>query len=289
MKIKLSAVERAASDALIKASTSYRPDQMKAFEQAIKNEGNKNAKWIFEQIIENAVIAEKKKLPLCDDTGIPHVLLEIGKEAELDGNIGSLFTSINNGISHGLRTLPGRPMAVRGNDFERIAQSRGLYEDPGMLLPAPIRIKQVDGKAIRLTVLMLGGGPEIRSRTYRIFHHHTVTHVQQQIAEWAVELAQLLGCTPCVPAIGIGRTHYEAASLMLEAMANKEFGCENEMERYITTELNKSDIGALGLGGTITALNTFIKIGPQRASGVRIVSLRIGCLVDPRKFSIILD
>lgn len=289
MSIKLSEIQNAVAEALIKASTSFRPDQIRAYEEALKRETDKNAKWILEKMLENAAIADEKKLPVCDDTGIPQVLLDIGNEAELDGNVGNLFTYIYNGIADGLRSLPGRPMAVCGNEWERLSQTKGLYEDSDMLLPAPIRVKSVKGKAIRLTVMMLGGGPEIRSRTYRVFHHHDVSQVSKKIADWAVELASLLGCTPCVPSVGIGRTHHEATCLMLDAMAYKSFGQENEMEKFITSYLNKSNIGALGIGGKITALNTFVEIGPQRASGVRIVSLRIGCYIDPRKSSIVFE
>jgi len=102
------------------------------------------------------------------------------------------------------------------------------------------------------------------------------------IIEWAVEGASKLGCTPCTPAIGIGRSHYEATSLMVEAMTKGNFMIQNEIEREITSRLNKSNIGALGLRGNVTALATFLKVGPQRASGVRIVSLRLCCGVEPR-------
>jgi fumarate hydratase subunit alpha len=288
VSIKLTEIQKTVTEALIEASTTFKPDQIKAYEDALKRETNINAKLVIEKILENAFIANNKKLPICDDTGIPQVLLDIGSEAEVEGNIGKLFSYITNGIVKGLRSLPGRPMAVQGNEWERLAQTNGLYDDPGMLLPPPIRIKSIEGNKIRLTVLMLGGGPEIRSRTYRIFHHHEVKNVSKKIVEWAIELASLLGCTPCVPSVGIGRTHYEATCLMLDALANKSFGEQNDMEEFITSSLNKSNIGTLGLGGKVTALNTFVNIGPQRASGVRIVSLRIGCCIDPRRSSFVL-
>lgn len=289
MVIKLSEIQEASTVSLIKASTSFRPDQRSAYEHAIKRETEQNAKWLLETILENAAIAEKNKLPLCDDTGIPHVLIDIGEDVELEGNIGRVLEIVCSGIADGLRDLPGRPMAVRGNDWERLAQTKGLYEDPGELAPAPIRIKANKGKQIRLTVMMLGGGPEIRSRTYRVFHHHDSSQISKEIADWAVEMVGLLGCTPCVPAVGIGRTHYESTCLMLDAMAYKTFGNENKIERSITSALNDTFCGPLGVGGSITALNSFVEIGPQRASGVRIVSLRMGCCIDPRRSSIILE
>jgi fumarate hydratase subunit alpha len=286
--IKLSEIQEATAKALIEASSSFRPDQIQAYERAIAQETEQNAKWILEMTLENAIIAKKKNLPLCDDTGIPHVLLEIGDDAEVEGNLGKVLEVVGDGVAEGLRALPGRPMAVRGGDQERLAQTNGLYVDSGMLIPAPIRVKTIKGKQVRVIVLMQGGGPEIRSRTYRVFHHHDSHHVGQEIANWAVEMVGLLGCTPCVPAVGIGRTHYEATCLMLDAMAYKSFGDENEMEAFITAKINETFTGPLGIGGSVTALNTFVEIGPQRASGVRIVCLRMGCNIDPRRSSIIL-
>ena len=288
MPIKIADIRNATADALIKASTSISPDHQKAYELAINRETEENAKWFLQMMLENALTAQRCRLPVCDDTGIPYVLIEIGESAEFNGSVGAVLAAINSGIADGLRLLPGRPMAVRGDDTQRIAQTEGLYEDSGMLVSAPVRVKTIIGKQVRIHVLMLGGGPEIRSRTYRVFHHHDSTYLSNVIIDWAVELVGLLGCTPCIPAIGIGRTHYEATCLMLDALTYKPFGQENEMEALITSKLNDTHCGPLGIGGSITALNTFVQVGPQRASGVRIVNLRMGCSIDPRRSTIIL-
>ncbi|MCE7697665.1 MAG: fumarate hydratase, partial [Methanobacterium paludis] len=98
----------------------------------------------------------------------------------------------------------------------------------------------------------------------------------------------MLGCTPCIPAIGIGRTHFEASSLMLKAMAYGDLNKQSKTENFITESLNSSMIGALGIGGSVTALGSFVKVGPQRASGVRIVCARPCCCVEPRRSSVYL-
>lgn len=287
MPIKLSAVRQAAAEALVFAGTAFRPDQAAAWERAIAAETRPNAKWLLELTLENARVAAARKLPLCDDTGIPHVLLEVGEKAEIEGGAGQLLRAVNDGIADGLRALPGRPMAVRGGERTRLAQSSGLHADPARLAPAPVMVRPAAGKNIRLTVLMLGGGPEIRSRTWRVFHHHDAERVIDEVAGWAAEMVGLLGCTPCVPAVGIGRTHYEATCLMLEAMAGGVFGSESEFEALITRRVNETGVGPLGLGGSVSALGSFVKIGPQRASGVRIACLRLGCSVDPRRASVV--
>jgi fumarate hydratase subunit alpha len=237
----------------------------------------------LELTLENAAKAKTKRLPLCDDTGIPHLFVEIGDEAVLPAGF---FKALNEGVAEGLRILPGRPMAVKGSGVDRITQSKGLSEEPDALVAAPIQIRSIAGETIRVTVLMLGGGPEIRAKTYRVFHKHSMDTVLAEMISWAKEGVSKLGCTPSVLAYGIGRTHVEASSLMLEAMKEGNFDNQNEMEQRITEELNKSEVGASGLGGDTSVLATFIKVGPLRASGVRIVSLRVGCCFDPRRATV---
>jgi fumarate hydratase subunit alpha len=274
----------AVADTLIKAATTYRDDQIAAFRRAWDGEQNPQARWVLETLLENARIAEKKRFPLCDDTGIPHLLLEVGRERSVTAG---MLQAIRLGVAEGLRRLPGRPMAVKGDDVQRLEQSVGLDDDPAALIPAPMTIREVDGDIIRLRILMQGGGPEIRGKTYRVFHQHKLSVILDEIVQWATEGAAQLGCTPCTPAIGIGRTHFEASALMLEAMACGNFGVQNPIEQEITARVNASRVGALGLGGDVTALATFLRVGPQRASGVRIVCLRLCCCVEPRVASVI--
>ena len=143
-----------------------------------------------------------------------------------------------------------------------------------------------DKPGIRLNVLMQGGGPEIRSKTYRVFHKHNNNVVIDETILWLKDSLKLLGCTPATPAIGIGRTHYEASHLMLKAMVYGNLNNQSETEQYITKQLNQSQIGPMGLKGATTVLGTFLNIGPQRASGVRIVSARPCCFVEPRKWTV---
>jgi len=265
---------------LVEASTKFRNDQIEKYQEAIVKENNPEAKWVLENILEDARVAEAKKMPLCDDTGIPHVFIEFGEDVVIDTEVEK---AVKEGVRVGLEKLPGRPMAVKGDDIERIEQSAGLYNESGALLPAPIIFKSFSGKGLQVTVMMLGGGPEIRSKTFRVFHKHDSRNVISQVAQWAKEVSGQLGCTPCVPAIGIGRTHYEASVLMLEAMKDGNLNKQTKYEELVTNTVNEGDVGPLGLGGKFTALGSFIKVGPQRASGVRIACMRPGCCFDPRR------
>lgn len=271
---------------LVTAGSTFREDQKDAYRRVIASEKMESSCWVMQQVLENAEVAEKSRGPLCDDTGIPHVFIEVGPNRALTG---ALMQSIKAGIREGLRRLPGRPMAVMGDDYARIDQSGGLDPDSGALLPSPFLIKEVDEDILRVTILMLGGGPAIRGITQRIFHRHDVSVVIDEIVKRAVEGVKNLGCSPCTLAVGIGRSQFEATSLMMEAMAKGNYDVQSEFEQEITQKVNEANVGPLGLGGKTSVLATFAKIGPQRASGVRIVALRPCCCFEPRRASVEID
>ncbi len=282
MKKKELIIERVA-DCLVRAGSTFREDQKEAYRRAIAQEPGTSSCWVMQQVLENALVAEKNLSPLCDDTGIPHLFLEIGPNQQISGE---LIQEIHEGVERGLRQLPGRPMAIMGDDLQRIDQSGGLNPDSGALAPSPMIIKHVDEDVLRLTILMLGGGPAIRGITQRIFHKHSVETVKEEIVSRAIPAVSQLGCSPCTLAIGVGRSQFEATALMMEAMAKGDFNTQSDFEKDITDRVNKANIGALGLGGKTSVLATFAKIGPQRASGVRIVALRPCCCFEPRRASV---
>lgn len=271
------------AEALVRASSTLTCGHIQAYRQAIEGEESENSRWAMEMLLKNAEIASACRSPLCDDTGVPHLVLDVGPGSSVTG---ALLASIEEGVRRGLRQLPGRPMAVRGDQRQRLDQSAGLDHDPGALDHAPILIRPTHEEVTRLHILMFGGGPAIRGRTYRIFHEHSAGRLVDEIVDWAKEGMRLLGCTPGTLAIGVGRSHYEASSLVLQALVDGAYNEQSELEREITARVNAAGIGPLGLGGSTTVLATFMKIGPQRASGVRIVSLRPACCYEPRMASV---
>lgn len=266
-------------DALVDAGSTFREDKKNAYRKAIGTERNEQAKWVLEQVLTNAVVAETNKSPLCDDTGIPHLVLEIGEDCSVTGK---MLNAIKEGVAEGLRKLPGRPMGIMGDDSHRIDQSGGLNPSSAGVDPAPILIRQCEDNVIRLHILMFGGGPAIRAKTYRVFHKHNTQVVLDEIVEWAIEGVSQLGCSPCTLGVGIGRSHFEATGLMLQALVDGKYDEQSEMESEITKRVNESKIGPLGLRGDTSVIATFMKVGPQRASGVRIVCVRPSCCFEPR-------
>ena len=272
-------------ETLITASTTFREDQYRAYQRAIERETHPASRWVMETMVENARIAAAKRYPLCDDTGIPHLFLEVGTEIAVTG---TLLNAVREGVAEGQRSLPTRPMGLLGNDVQRIAQSGGVSDDPAAVIPPNMLVKVVPGDKLAVTVLMLGGGPELRSTTCKVFHERSADKVIREAGRWAAEVASKLGCTPMIPQIGIGRTHYEATSLMLEAMKEADFDHQSDWEQQVTEMVNDTGSGSLGLRGSVTALGSFIKVGPQRASGQRMVCMRPGCSVDIRRATVVL-
>ena len=173
-------------------------------------------------------------------------------------------------------------MGIMGDDNHRIDQSGGLNPDSAGVEPAPILIRRCKDDVLRLHILMFGGGPAIRAKTYRVFHKHSTDVVLDEIVAWATEGVKQLGCSPCTLAVGVGRSHFEATAMMLQAQVDGNYNVQSELEQEVTRRVNEANVGPLGLGGKTSVIATFMKVGPQRASGVRIVCVRPTCCFEPR-------
>ena len=139
---------------LIIAGSTFTEDKKRAYNKAISVETNCNSKWVLETILENAKAAEANQSPLCDDTGIPHLVLEVGETCSVTGQ---MLDAIREGVAAGLRDLPGRPMAIMGNDLERIDQSGGLSPNPEDVQSAPILLLRSNKNIVRLYRYLLMG------------------------------------------------------------------------------------------------------------------------------------
>lgn len=270
-------------DTLVEAGSTFHEDKKEAYRKAIEREINEKAKWVLQTVLDNVDAAAENHSPLCDDTGIPHLVLDVGSNCAVTGK---MLGEIKQGVAEGLRMLPGRPMGIMGDDSQRIDQSGGIDTDSAGVEPASILIRPSGENVLRLHILMFGGGPAIRTKTYRVFHKHNTQVVLDEIVSWAKEGVAQLGCSPCTLAVGIGRSHYEAAAMMLQAQVDGRYDVQSEMEVEITHRVNEANIGPLGLGGDTSVLATFMKVGPQRASGVRIVCVRPCCCFEPRIASV---
>ena len=176
------------ADTLVRAGSTFKEDKKEAYRRAIAAERNEKAKWVLETVLENAEAAEKNRSPLCDDTGIPHLVLEVGPDAAVTGQ---MLKAIRQGVAEGLRKLPGRPMGIMGDDSHRIDQSGGLNPDSAGVEPAPILLRRCADDVLRLHILMFGGGPAIRGKTYRVFHKHNTQVVLDEAVRFRAGLFPL--------------------------------------------------------------------------------------------------
>src|SRR5690554_6914802 len=121
MKDRKEIIEKV-KEALITAGSTFSEDKKEVYRKAIERETVPGAKWVLENTLQNALVAEQNRSPLCDDSGIPHLYLEVGPNKNVSGE---LIDAIHQGVTEGLRALPGRPMAIKGNDLQRIDQTGG--------------------------------------------------------------------------------------------------------------------------------------------------------------------
>lgn len=216
-------------DALVKVGSTFREDKKEAYRKAIAREDNEKARWVLETVLANAEAAEKINSPLCDDTGIPHLVLEAGPDAVITGRT---LDAIREGVAEGQRMFPGRSMGIMGRDERRIDQSGGLNPDSAGVEPAPILLRRCEENVLRLHIMMFGGGPAIRAKTHGVFHKHNTQVVLDEIAKCSIEGVAKLGGSPCTLAVGVGRRHFEATAMMLQT--DGRYDVQSEMEQEIT-------------------------------------------------------
>ena len=100
-------------DSLVEAGSVFREDKKEAYRREVDKQCNEKARWVLQEVLDNAEEAERNHSPLCDDTGIPHLVMEIGPECAVTGR---MLDEIRKGVTEGLRKLPGRPMGIMGDD-----------------------------------------------------------------------------------------------------------------------------------------------------------------------------
>ena len=230
-------------------------DVVRALEKAAAKEESPLGKEIINQILENAQIAATEKMPLCQDTGLAAVFVEMGQEVHVVGE--GLEEAIQEGVRQGY-----------GDGYLR----KSMVEDPlrrkntGDNTPAVISLKMVPGDKIKITLLPKGGGSENMSAIKMM----KPSDGEAGVKDFVVETVRKAGGNPCPPIIvgvGIGGSFDKCASLAKKALL-REVGSVHpdpyyaEMEKELLERINKTGIGPQGLGGRITALAVHIETHP---------------------------
>ena len=256
----------------IEANHYLSKDMKCAMGQAISSEESPLGKQILNQLKENLRIAEEDMIPICQDTGMAVVFLDIGQDVHFEG--GDLEDSIHEGVRQGYqegflrKSVVGDPI-IRENTKDNT--------------PAVIHYRIVPGDGVRITVAPKGFGSENMSRVFMLKPAEGIEGVKDAILT-AVKDAGPNACPPMVVDVGIGGT-FEKCALMAKEALTREIGVHSQiawvhdLEEEILRKINLLGIGPGGLGGTETALAVNVNTYPTHIAGLP-VAINICCHVN---------
>jgi fumarate hydratase subunit alpha len=262
-------ITRALEKICIEANTELSEDVQSALSQALRREESPTGREILRQIITNAEIARREKLPLCQDTGIAVVFIEIGQEVRIVN--GFLEEAINEGVSRGYR---------QGLLRKSVVLDPLRRENSGDNTPAIIHSEIVPGEKIKIGLLCKGGGAENRS-AIKMFKP---TSGEPEIEQFIIETVDRAGpdaCPPLIVGVGIGG-NFDSAALIAKKALLRPVGKHSSQsdtakwERKLLEKINKLGVGPMGLGGTTTALAVNIEKRPCHISSLP-VAVNIEC------------
>ena len=256
----------------IEANHFLSEDMERAMKQAEKTEQSPLGKQILEQLEENLQIAADDMIPICQDTGMAVIFLEIGQDVHLQG--GSLEDAVNEGVRQGY---------VEGFLRRSVVKDPLIRENTKDNTPAVIHYKIVEGSKVKIKVAPKGFGSENMSRVFMLKPADGIEGVKEAVLT-AVKEAGPNACPPMVVGIGIGGT-FEKCALMAKEALTREVGTHSdipyvkEMEEELLAKINSLGIGPGGLGGTTTALAVNINTYPTHIAGLPI-AINICCHVN---------
>ena len=247
-------------------------DMAEAMKCAEKNEEAPLGKQILEQLQENLKIAGEDMIPICQDTGMAVVFLEIGQDVHLEG--GALEDAVNEGVRQGY---------VEGYLRKSVVGDPLIRENTKDNTPAVLHTRIVDGDQVKIKVAPKGFGSENMSRVFMLKPAEGIEGVKDAVLT-AVKDAGPNACPPMVVGVGIGGT-FEKCALMAKEALTREVGSHSEieyvkeLEEELLTKINSLGIGPGGLGGTTTALTVNINTYPTHIAGLP-VAVNICCHVN---------
>ncbi len=255
----------------IEANLTLSKDMCEAINSASKEEESPQGKRVLGQLIENLRIAEEDRIPICQDTGMAVVFIEIGQDVHIEG---SLEDAINKGVRQGYTEGYLRKSVVR-HPIDR--------ENTGDNTPAVIHYSIVPGEEVHITLAPKGFGSENMSRVFMLKPADGIEGVKNAVLE-AVSAAGPNACPPLVVGVGIGGT-FEKCALMAKKALTRSFDTEapdprvRSLEIELLEKVNKLGIGPAGLGGKVTALKVNIETYPTHIAGLP-VAVNMCCHVN---------
>lgn len=259
-------------DMCIEANHFLADDMKCAMAQASESEKSPLGRQVLEQLEENMEIAGKNMIPICQDTGMAVIFMEIGQDVHFEG--GSLEEAIHEGVRRGY---------TEGFLRKSVVKDPLIRENTKDNTPAVIHYEMVSGDQVRITVAPKGFGSENMSRVFMLKPADGIEGVKEAVLT-AVRDAGPNACPPMVVGVGIGGTFEKCALLAKKALTRpvdvrSEIPYVCELEQELLQKINGLGIGPGGLGGSTTALAVNIYTYPTHIAGLP-VAVNICCHVN---------
>lgn len=263
----------------IEANHCLTPDMDNALKKVTDTEKSPLGKQILNQLQDNLAIAKEDKIPICQDTGMAVVFLEVGQDVHFEG--GNLEEAVNEGVRQGY---------MEGYLRKSVVKDPLMRENTKDNTPAVIHYEITSGDKVKITVAPKGFGSENMSRVFMLKPADGIEGVKNAILT-AVKDAGPNACPPMVVGVGIGGTFEKCALMAKKALTrpvdqHSDIPYIKEMEQELLEKINCTGIGPGGLGGTTTVLAVNIDTYPTHIAGLP-VAINICCHVNRHAVRII--
>ncbi|MCL2119346.1 MAG: fumarate hydratase [Planctomycetaceae bacterium] len=270
-EIDVARITETVADLCIRANVLLNDDIASALRRGVADEEKSLARDVLNILLDNADVARQDSLPICQDTGMAVVFIELGQDAHLTG--GTLEEAINAGVAAG---------------YERGCLRKSVVHDPinrintGDNTPAVVHVRIVPGNQLKITVAPKGFGSENMSRLVMLKPSDGLAGVKRVVLE-TVQSAGPNPCPPMIVGVGVGGTMEKAALIAKEALLRPVRHANPDpfwagVETELLAEVNRLDVGPAGFGGRTTALAVHINVYPTHIAGLP-VAVNIGCHV----------
>ena len=269
-EIDVASIQEAIARLLVEANYVIPPDILDALKAAVESEPSPLGRQTLEQLVRNYEVAAVERVPVCQDSGMAVVMLDIGQDVHLVG--GSLTEAVHAGVREGTRAGYLRS-SVTGDPARRLKMA-------GDAAPAAIHIELVPGDRLRLRVASKGFGAENMSALRMLVPADGVQGISDFVVE-TVDRAGANACPPVIVGVGIGGT-FEGSALLAKRAVLRPIDRRHarpdlvELERELLQRINGLGIGPQGFGGRTTALAVNIEVQPTHIAGLP-VAVNLGC------------
>lgn len=277
-EVKVERIAEAVRNLCIEANEDLGQDVLAAFHRAKEAEPSPVGRDILDQLIENARIAREEHIPICQDTGLAVIFLEIGQDVHLTG--GDLREAVNEGVRRGY-----------GEGYLRKSSCHPFTRaNTGDNTPAVLYTEIVPGDRVRIWVVPKGGGSENMSRLFMLPPSAGLPGVKEKIIE-TVKEAGPNPCPPTIIGVGIGGT-FEQAALQAKKALLRPLGSPNSdpeldsLEKELLEKINRLGIGPQGLGGRTTSLAVHIRLLPCHIASLPL-AVNIQCHASRHKEALV--